>query len=103
MSQKSIEKIVKQNELIISLLGHLVFPAGKLKDLVAKGSKKPKAIIKAYNLCDGTLSITDIATKVGIAQSSLTDAVNKWEKLGIILKIKEGNNIYPLKLYVIGD
>jgi|SRR5208282_2483706 len=99
VSEQQIEEIIKQNELIISLLGRIAFKNDELKALVVKGSKKPKQILSAYNLCDGQRTITAIANTVDIAQPSLTEAVKKWEELGIIMKKTKGNEVLPLRLF----
>ena len=101
MAEDATEYVQKQNELIISLLGRIAFKNDELKSLVTKGSKKPSEMVCAYNLCDGTTGITEIANKADVAQSSLTAAVDKWERLGIILKKKKGKEVLPLRLFEI--
>ena len=93
--------LVKQNEIIISLLGRIAFPNDKLKENIQRGSKKPMEILEAYNLCDGNTTITEIAKRAKIAQGSLSEAVDKWASLGIAFKLKSGNETLPLKLYTV--
>jgi len=94
------EEIMKQNNLIISLLGRIAFKNDELKELATKGSKKPKEILAAYNLCNGKTTITDIAKKATVAIPSLSVAIDKWEELGIIYKkVSDGNQVLPLKLF----
>ena len=101
------EIIFKQNRMIISLLGRLTFPEDKLKKIITTKSKKPKQLIKAYNLCDGTLTIPKISSKIeGVTTRALQDAIVKWEENGIILNIaKKGQGIttIPFHLYKIGE
>jgi len=99
MPSEETDEIVRQNELIISLLGRIAFENDELKALIVKGSKKPAQILKAYNLCDGHTTITKIASRVGIAQPSLTVAIEKWAKLGIIFRRKSGAEVLPLRLF----
>jgi len=99
MSGQETEEIIRQNELIISLLGRIAFENDTLKNMITKGSKKPAQILEAYNLCDGQTTITQIASKVSIAQPSLTVAIDKWERLGIIFKKKSGAEVLPLRLF----
>lgn len=101
--EEILEHISKQNEVIISLLGRMVFPEDKLKRIITKGSKKPREMIIAYNYCDGETSVTQIAKKSGVAQPSLREAVDKWEREGIILKNIVKNEVLPLKLYGISE
>jgi Mn-dependent DtxR family transcriptional regulator len=58
-------------------------------------------MMRAYNLCDGVTGVTRIARKVGVAQPFLTNAIDKWERLGIILKKKKGKEVLPLRLFEI--
>ena len=101
MTEDETEEVVRQNELIISLLGRIAFKNNELKSMVTKGSKKPKQMTRAYNLGDGTTGVTEIARKAGVAQPSLTNAIDKWERLGIIFKKKKGKEVLPLRLFEI--
>jgi len=97
-----IEELIKQNKFIISLLGRMIFPEEKLIEIIQKNSKKPKEILKAYNLCDGKLSQSEIAKRSGVAGTSLGQAILKWKKNGIILvedSQKKGEEIKPMRLY----
>lgn len=88
-------------ELTVALLGRIAYKNDELKRLVQKGSKKPDAILKAYNLSDGKTSITDIAAKAGVAGPSLGEAVEKWQELGIALVKTKDNKVMPRKLFTI--
>jgi DNA-binding MarR family transcriptional regulator len=101
--EEIFERISMQNEVIISLLGRLVFPEEKLKQLITKNSKKPNEMIKSYNCCDGKRSVSQIAKKCGVAQPSLKLAVDRWENEGIIVKHEVKNEVWPLRLYKIGE
>jgi DNA-binding MarR family transcriptional regulator len=86
-------------DLIISLLARIAFKNDDLKQVIQKGSMKPREILVAYNLCDGKTPITTIARKAHIAQPSLTNAVAKWEQQGIALKKKDGGQVMPMRLF----
>ena len=101
MTNTDTSVLVKQNEIIISLLGRIAFPNDKLKDNIQRGSKKPKEILEAYNLCDGKTAMKEIAKRAGIALGSLSEAVDKWANFGIAFKKKNGNETFPLKLYTV--
>ena len=92
--------------MIISLLARLAFPNDILLTLIQKNSKKPEKMLEAYNLCMGEFSITQIAKKTGIAAPSLSDAVNKWEKMGIIMlkgSRDRGHELNPIHLYLVNE
>ncbi len=92
--------------MIISLLGRLAFPEEKLVSLIQKNAKKPEEIVKAYNLCKGDLTITQIAKKSGISQPALSGAIEKWQNLGIIMidsNLKKGFEQKPHHLYEVNS
>jgi DNA-binding MarR family transcriptional regulator len=101
LTEDETEEVTRWKELIISLLGRIAFKNDELKNMVTKGSKKPEKMMRAYNLCDGTTSVTEIARRAGVAQPSLTIAVDKWERSGIIFKKKKGQEVLPLRLFEI--
>ena len=101
MAKDEAEEVARRNELIISLLGRIAFKNDELKAIVTKGSKKPNQMMRAYNLCDGATGVTEIARKVGVAQPSLTNAIDKWERLGITFKKKKGKEVLPLRFFEI--
>jgi hypothetical protein len=93
------EEVSVAEQLTISLLGRIAFKNDDLKMLVQKGSKKPAQVLAAYNLCDGNTSVTTIARRARIAHPSLSVAITKWERLGIVLKKKRGGETLPLGLF----
>jgi DNA-binding MarR family transcriptional regulator len=93
------ERVIIQNDMMISLLSRIAFPNDTLKKIIQKGSKKPDEILVAYNLCDGKATITEIAKRANIAQQSLSAAIDKWEQEGIIIKRVAGAEVLPKKLY----
>ena len=100
------QELKKQNKIIISLLGRIVFPQEKLISIIQKNSKKPKEIVKAYNLCNGELTIAEIAKKSGIAAQGLGQTILKWERLGIIIvegSHGKGSEVKPMNLYEINE
>ncbi len=99
--------IVKQNKLIISLLGRLAFPEDKIKTIITKNSKKPDLMVKAYNLCTGNITTNDIAKKLtGITNVALNEATLKWEENGILINFGDrgqGKEVIPMHLYKLGE
>lgn len=97
------EKITMQLDFLISLVGRMAINEDKLIDIITKGSKKPDETLKAYNLCDGVTSNTKIAKKVKTTSQAVGQNINKWDKLGVVLKIKDkhgkvyARHLYPIK------
>lgn len=95
----NITTLSEQNEVIISLLGRLAYPEEELKKIVTKKKQNPNAYIKAYNACDGSKGVTEIAKIAGVAQPTMTPILQYWKKLGIVYQV--GKNY--VKLYTLTE
>ena len=94
------EKITKQLDLLISLVSRKLIDEEELKGHITKGSKRPDEMIKAYNMCDGETPIKEIAKKVGATVQAIGQNINKWDKLGLVIKIKDNSGqVYARHLY----
>jgi DNA-binding MarR family transcriptional regulator len=94
-------KIIKQNEVIISLLGRLAFKKEDIKDIVIKKKQNPDKYIEGYNACDSTHTITEIADIIGVKQQTLSPIVQEWEELGIIFEVEKPKGKFFKKLFPI--
>ncbi|PKK81937.1 MAG: hypothetical protein CVT49_16260 [candidate division Zixibacteria bacterium HGW-Zixibacteria-1] len=83
-----------ENQVIITLLGRLVFGHDKILEIVTRGKKNPKKYIQGYNACDGTKNISEIAKVIGVKQPTLTPIIKLWEIEGIIYNV--GTDSRPL-------
>jgi DNA-binding transcriptional ArsR family regulator len=96
----SASQVEAMLEAIIGLLGRLVFPEDKLKDMVTKGKKKdPERYVKAYNLLDGKHGVTEIAKEIGVAQPTLTNVISTWKGLGIVYEVEISGKVIYRRLY----
>jgi DNA-binding HxlR family transcriptional regulator len=82
----------------LQILGRAVMPSEKIRKII--GEKKKKQI-KAFNLCDGTRMVTEIAKESRINQGNLSRTLSRWCESGIVFRIGEGKDakflhIYPL-------
>jgi len=88
-------KILKQNEVIISLLGRIAFKKEEIVGIVTRKKQNPENYIKGYNACDGEHGVTEIAAIVGVKQPTLSPILTEWEELGIIFDTgKPGGKFY---------
>lgn len=102
MENETLSKIEKQNDVIISLLGRIAFKEEELKEIIMSNSKKPELLVKVYNFCDGKTGITKIAKKVHISQPSVTNAISRWEEVGIVFRNSTSSGqVFPKGLYKI--
>jgi len=96
---EDIESMQPVFEIMISLLGRLVYPPEKLRPIIMKWKKKPEDYIKAYNLCDGEHTVKRIAEAINVTGTTLSPILAEWEELAIIYEVtKKGGKFYK-KLY----
>jgi DNA-binding MarR family transcriptional regulator len=96
-----IKKLIKQNEIIISLLGRLVFKPEDVRKIVAAKKQNPQKYIEGYNACDGNHSLSDIAKIVGVTPGTLSPILAEWEELGIIYEVERRGGKFYKKLFPI--
>jgi predicted transcriptional regulator len=82
----------------LQLLGRAVIHPEKVITII--GEKKKKQV-RAFNLCDGILTVTEIAKKSRISQGNLSRTLSRWCESGIVFRMGEGKasrflHIYPL-------
>jgi len=105
MSEKSEDwkKIIKQNEIIISLLGRIAFNEDKIKEIVVHGKRKElrQGYIKGYNACDGAHTVSELADIIGVTEGTLSPILREWEELGIIYEVEKPKGKFYKKLFPI--
>ena len=83
----------------MSLIARQTFSPEKLRELVsARGTEK---ILRAFNMCDGKKSQTEIATNLKIDAGQFSRTVKQWLDDGIVIKIGDRKSarlvhVYPL-------
>ena len=98
-----LKKIVKQNEIIISLLGRLAFTPDQVREIVTfkKRENLKQRYINGYNALDGKKSVSAIANIIGITQGTLSPILAQWEELGIIYEIERSRGKFYRKIFPI--
>jgi hypothetical protein len=91
-------------QLLIAILGvtaRQAFPPDRLAELVAPKKVKGDKQVKAFNLCDGTLTQSEIAKALKLDQGNFSRTVSRWADAGIVFRLGEGReakllHVYPL-------
>jgi hypothetical protein len=96
------KQITSQNEALIALIGRLVFPENELKNIIMRKKRRPEDYVRAYNLCDGKHSLTEIAASIKVSIGTLSPILAYWKSIGILYEIEENRkknykNLYPLE------
>jgi hypothetical protein len=95
--------LIKQNDILISLLARSVLGADPIADVVTRGKKDPAAYVKAYNALDGTIGVTEAAKVAGVSQPTMTVVLKSWEEQGIVYNVGEpGRPLYKRLLVLPG-
>jgi Fic family protein len=99
---EDLKKIIKQNEIIISLLGRTAFDKKEIREIVTSRKKvNPEKYVEGYNACDGNHTVTELANIIGVKQPTLSPILLEWEELGIIFEVERPRGKFYKKLFPI--
>lgn len=96
-----LKEIIKQNEIIISLLGRIAFKPDEFRSIVTSKKKNPDNYVNGYNSCDGSKSVSEIAGIFGVKQNTLSPILSEWEKTRIIYEIEKTGGKFYKRLFTI--
>lgn len=92
---KSDDTIEYLLECLIHVIGRVAIPVDQVSQVVGDGRKQRKA----FNLCDGSKSQTEVAKAAGIAQGNLSNTFKRWVENGVAYWIGEGKDARLLHIY----
>jgi len=98
---EELKKIVRQNEIIISLLGRIAFNKEEVREIVTYKKRNPKKYVEGYNACDGNHSVSELARIIGVTQGTLSPILAEWEDVGIIREVEGRKGKFYKKLFPI--
>lgn len=92
---------METNDLLacaLQIIGRIAIPAATVREVIGQAKKKQ---LKAYNLCDGTRTVGQIAKKVKIDSGNFSRTAQRWIEHGIVFSFADGIekrllHIYPL-------
>ena len=84
---------------LVQIIGRAAMPIDKVYEIVGRKTKYQKA----FNLCDGSKNLSDIAQKGGIDQGNFSRAVKRWVENGVVFPIDDGNELRLLHIYSIPE
>lgn len=101
MASDSFTKLVRQNEVVISLLGRIAFTEDQVRELIIKNKRHNLRdnYILGYNSCDGTNTVSQLADIIGITNQTLSPIIHEWEELGIIYEVQKTGGKYYRKIF----
>ena len=98
---ESRDKILRQNEVIISLLGRIAFTEKEIGEIVKKKKRNPEKYAVAYNACDGQHTVSQLAKIARVSQPNMTEVLKLWEEVGIIYEVEKSGGKFYKKLFTI--
>lgn len=85
-------------QAILSTVARQTFSEEKIGEIVLPRNAGAKQL-KAYNLCDGTMTQGEIAKKVKMDAGNFSRTVARWVDLGILFRLGEGREAKLLHVY----
>lgn len=83
--------------ILIQVVARATFPIASVRDVVGN---KP-AYVRAFNLCDGTRSQSEIVKETGIDRGNFSRTLQRWTDAGVVFRVGEGDatllHVYPFE------
>ena len=79
----------------LQVIARVAMPPDKIREVIGDRAKQ----LKAYNLCDGTNTLGEIAKKARIDQGNFSRTSTRWIEQGILFSVGQGNDRRLLHLY----
>jgi len=100
---EELNKMIKQNEIIISLLGRLAFTPDKVRQMVISNKREDlkQKYVEGYNALDGGKTLSQIADIIGVTSGTLSPILREWEELGIIYEVEKPKGRFYKRLFPI--
>lgn len=83
---------------ILATVARQTFPPSTLYDVVTKGGGGEKQL-RAYNLCDGTRSQSEVGKEAGLDAGNFSRSLARWVDAGIVIRVGEARDVRPVHVY----
>src|SRR5438067_2334306 len=87
-------------QAVLSVVGRSAFPIATVRRIVGRGGPKH---FQAYNLCDGTRSLTAIAKQLRLDPGNFSRTISRWTEAGIVFRLGSGREGTLLHVYPLGE
>ncbi len=84
-------------ECLIQVIARAAIPEDRVREIVATGRKQ----LAAFNLCDGTRTLTEVARRARLDTGNLSRAASRWVQNGVAFWIGEGRDARLLHVFPI--
>src|SRR5438093_11086577 len=76
-------------ECLIHVIGRAAVKMDEVREVVGTGAEQ----VQAYNVCDGSMNLKQIAKRSGLDQGNLSRSLDRWVKNGILFRFEDGNEV----------
>ncbi|MEM7700354.1 MAG: MarR family transcriptional regulator [Pseudomonadota bacterium] len=83
---------------ILATVARQTFSVADILSHVAPRGNSEKQVL-AYNLCDGTRTLTKIASEAKLDRGNLSKSIKRWIDAGIVIKVESGQEVRPVHVY----
>lgn len=82
---------------ILATIARQAFPLEKILEIM--GPQAGEKHRKAYNMCDGTKTQSEIVKQLGIDNSNFSKTLARWVDAGICIRVGDGREALPMHIY----
>jgi DNA-binding MarR family transcriptional regulator len=82
---------------ILATVARQTFPPEKILD--AMGHKAGEKQYRAFNMCDGSRTQSDIIKELGLDSSNFSKTLARWVDAGICIRVGDGKEDRPVHVY----
>jgi hypothetical protein len=82
---------------ILATVARQIFSPEKILEIM--GAQAREQHRKAYNMCDGTKTQSDVVKKLGIDHSNFSKTLARWVDAGICIRVGDGRDALPMHIY----
>jgi len=84
-------------QAILATVARQTFPLEKMLEIM--GSKAGEKQMRAFNMCDGTNSQSEIIKELGLDSSNFSKTLARWVDAGICIRVGDARDARPLHVY----
>lgn len=88
-------------DVLISLLARQYIGETELTQIITLRKRNPDKYVKGYNALDGTRSVSEVATIIGVAIGTLSPILQEWLVQGLIYEAQRSGGVFYKHLFKI--
>ena len=86
---------------ILATVARQTFPPPEILKIMGANSGEKQ--FRAYNMCDGTRTQTEIAKELGLDSGNFSKSLGRWVEAGIVIRVGEGRDVRPIHVYLLPE